>query len=80
MAESTFKCDVCGNEFDISKLKEFFDENGSKLELCPEDLDHKMNEAGSVYGGPGEKKEAAAYDEDGPRTGPYGEREAPAQR
>lgn len=80
MAETTFTCDVCGNEFDNSKLKEFFDESGRRMELCPEDLDGKMNEAGSVRGGPGEKKEAAAYDDDGPRTGPYGEREAPAPR
>jgi len=49
------------------------------LELCPQDLDEKMNEASSVSGVPGEKREAA-YDDDGPRTGPYGEREAPAQR
>ncbi|CAN5857335.1 hypothetical protein BH23ACT12_BH23ACT12_20970 [soil metagenome] len=80
MADATFTCDVCGNEFDFSQLKEFFDESGRRLELCPEDLDEKMNEAGSVHGGPGEKKEAAAYDDDGPRTGPYGEREAPVQR
>jgi hypothetical protein len=80
MAEATFKCQVCGNEFPTSQLKEFFDEDGNRLELCAQDLDEKMNEAGSVRGGPGEKKEAAAYDEDGPRKGPYGEREAPAQR
>ena len=77
MAETTFKCEVCGNEFPSSQLKEFFDAEGRRLELCPEDLDHKMNEAGTVHGGPGEKKQAAAYDDDGPRNGPYGERVSP---
>jgi hypothetical protein len=79
MAETTFKCDVCGNEFPSDEMKEFFDESGKRLELCARDLDEKMNAAGSVSGGPGEKKEAAAYDDSGPRTGPYGERVSPGQ-
>lgn len=77
MAETTFRCDVCGREFPSSQMKEFFDEQGTRLELCAEDLDAKMNEAGAVRGGPGEKKEAAAYDESGPKNPPYGERVAP---
>lgn len=58
-------------------MKELFDESGTKLQLCPEDLDEKMNAAGAVRGGPGEEKQAAAYSEDAPQEGPYGQRVAP---
>lgn len=77
MVETTFKCDVCGRQFPQSQMKEFFDEKGTRLELCAEDLDEKMNAAGAVRGGPGEEKEAAAYDESGPKNPPYGERVSP---
>lgn len=77
MADTTFRCDDCGREFPHAEMKEFFDESGNRLELCAEDLDRRMNEAGAVRGGPGEEKEAAAYAEDGPRDAPYGERVSP---
>jgi hypothetical protein len=76
MAEDTFVCDDCGKEFPKREMKEFFDDDGKKLELCPEDLDKRMN-AEDVTGGPGEEKAAAAYAEDAPQDGSYGEREAP---
>ena len=78
MSETTFTCDVCGRDFPNSQMKEFFDETGRRWELCAEDLDHKMNEAGKVRGGPGEEKQAAAYVEDGPKNPPYGERVSPS--
>ena len=78
MADGTFLCDICGREFPQDQMKEFFDSEGRRLELCAEDLDHKMNEAGKVRGGPGEEKQAAAYDVDGPKNPPYGERVAPS--
>lgn len=77
MADTTFRCDDCGREFPHAEMKEFFDGSGNRLELCSEDLDRRMNEAGTVRGGPGEEKEAAAYAEDGPRQAPYGERVSP---
>jgi hypothetical protein len=80
MAEETFVCDVCGRTFPKDEMKEFFDESGKKLELCAEDLDKKINEAGLVRGGPGEEKRAAAYDADAPQEGPYGDRLAPDKR
>lgn len=76
----TFVCDDCGRTFPHAEMKEFFAESGEKLELCAEDLDKRMNEAGSVRGGPGEEKQAAAYDVDAPQDGPYGERVAPDRR
>lgn len=78
MADGTFICDICGREFPQDQMKEFFDSEGKRLELCAEDLDLKMNEAGKVRGGPGEEKRAAAYDVDGPKNPPYGERVAPS--
>ncbi|HVL51114.1 MAG TPA: hypothetical protein VM754_06410 [Actinomycetota bacterium] len=78
MSQTNFKCDVCGREFPAAQMKEFFDESGTRMELCAEDLDRKMNEAGKVRGGPGEEKRAAAYAEDGPKNPPYGERVAPS--
>ena len=78
MSDTTFTCEVCGREFPHSQMKEFFDESGRRWELCPEDLDAKMNETGKVRGGPGEEKQAAAYAEEGPKNPPYGERVSPS--
>ncbi|HEX2259859.1 MAG TPA: hypothetical protein VHJ40_08970 [Actinomycetota bacterium] len=75
MAEETFTCDDCGRQFPASQMKEFFDDSGKKLELCAEDLDKRMKSE-DVMGGPGEEKAAAAYAEDAPQKGPYGERPA----
>jgi uncharacterized protein (DUF2225 family) len=80
MAEETFECDVCGRTFPKEEMKEFFDDDGKRLELCAEDLDTKMNAAGLVRGGPGEEKRAAAYAADAPQDGPYGDRLPPDQR
>jgi hypothetical protein len=74
MADDVFTCHDCGREFPRSKMKEFFDDSGKRLELCADDLDKRMN-AEDVMGGPGEEKAAAAYAEDAPQEGPYGERE-----
>lgn len=77
MAEESFVCDDCGQEFPVRKMKEYFDETGDRLELCPEDLDDRMNEQESVRGGPGKEKAAASYSEDAPQDAPYGERTPP---
>jgi hypothetical protein len=75
MADESFTCDDCGKEFPQRVMKEFFDDSGKRLELCPDDLDERMK-AKDVVGGPGEEKAAAAYAEDAPQKGPYGERPA----
>lgn len=73
----TFICGDCGKTVSRQGMKEFFSESGDKLELCVEDLDKRMNRTGLVRGGPGEEKQAAAYADQAPQEGPYGERAAP---
>jgi hypothetical protein len=72
--EETFTCDDCGREFPRRQLKEVVNEDGSKLELCPECLDKRMNAADEVRGGPGEEKQAAAYLDEAAEQATYGTR------
>ncbi len=75
MAEETFTCDRCGQEYPIRQMKEAFQGQGAerkKLRLCPNCLDAVMNESGEVRGVAGEEKRAAIdLDAKGP-----GERES----
>lgn len=70
----TFVCADCGREFPKSQMKEVVTDDGRKEEVCPEDLDKRMNAADKVKGGPGEHKKAAAYLDDAAEDAPYGER------
>lgn len=62
----TFTCDDCGRDFPRDQMKEVFLGNGEgegkqHLELDPECLDKRMNEAPDVYGVEGQEKRRAAY-------------------
>lgn len=72
--EDTFTCDACGRTFPRRQLKEAFDDDGTKLNLCPEDLDKRMNAADRVRGGPGEEKQKAAYMDSSAEEATDGER------
>jgi hypothetical protein len=64
MAEDTFTCDRCGNEFPRRQLKEaFHDEDGQRVkrDLCPTCLDQVMNESDLVQGVSGDEKQAAVH-------------------
>ena len=80
MAEETFKCDRCGNEFPARQMKEAFRQEGTervRMELCPTCLDETMNESDNVRGVAGEEKRAAVVldsgSDDDARTS-FGER------
>lgn len=77
MAEDTFVCEDCGRKFPARQMKEYFDEAGKRMELCPDDLDERMNAQEVVRGGPGKKKAAASYSEEAPQDAPYGDRTPP---
>lgn len=77
MADETFICEDCGREFPKRKLKEHFEPSGRKVNLCPQDLDERMNRNEAVRGGPGKEKAAASYSESAPQDAPYGERTPP---
>lgn len=74
MMEDTFTCDDCGREFPRRQLKEVMTEDERKLQLCPEDLDKRMNAADEVRGGPGDEKQAAAYLDEAAERAEYGTR------
>lgn len=69
MAEETFTCDRCGNEFPVRQMKEaFIEEDGQRVKKVfdPNCLDEVMNAAGEVRGVPGDEKRAAvAVDPEG---------------
>lgn len=77
MAEETFTCHDCGRQFPVRKLKEHFEPSGEKIDLCPEDLDERMNKEQYVRGGPGKEKAAASYAKEAPQDAPYGLRAPP---
>lgn len=62
MAEETFTCDRCGNEFPVRQMKEaFIEEDGKRVKKTfdPKCLDEVMNSSGEVRGVPGDEKRAA---------------------
>lgn len=69
MAEETFTCDRCGNDFPVRQMKEaFIEEDGQRVKKSydPKCLDEVMNSSDEVRGVPGEEKRAAvAIDPDG---------------
>lgn len=65
-----FTCDRCGRQLQAEQMKESFEPDGTKLELCPECLDEHMNESDEVRGGPGDKKVKAAYVDEAAKSAP----------
>ena len=64
MAEETFVCDHCGNQFPARQMKELAYEKGAERvteHVCPSCLDKAMNESGEVRGIAGQDKTAAAH-------------------
>jgi hypothetical protein len=69
VAEETFTCDRCGNDFPVAQMKEaFIEEDGQRVKKVYDArcLDHVMNESEAVRGVPGDEKRAAiAVDPEG---------------
>ena len=80
MAEETFTCDRCGNEFPVRQMKEaFYEEDGKRVKKTfdAKCLDEVMNSSGAVRGVPGDEKRAAiAVDP----SGEGGDRESLGER
>jgi NAD-dependent SIR2 family protein deacetylase len=77
-AQETFTCDRCGAQVPRNQLKEVIEGPGSppeRMELCPDCLDERMNEATEVRGGEGQEKARAAYVDDAASEGSYGRRD-----
>jgi hypothetical protein len=80
VAEETFTCDRCGNEFPVRQMKEaFIEEDGQRVKKVfdPKCLDEVMNSAGEVRGVPGDEKRAAVAVES---EGNGGDRESFGER
>jgi hypothetical protein len=64
VAEETFTCDRCANDFPIRQMKEVVYEEGKTRghqHLCPACLDQVMNESEKVRGIAGSHKAAAIH-------------------